>query len=62
MLRAEMDESRCQGEGQRVEFELMMADARNMRGACVLLGEYGGDVSKLKEPSRGCSGELLHGR
>ena len=44
-----MDESQCQGEGQRVEFEFMMADARNMRGACVLLGEYGGDVSKLKE-------------
>lgn len=48
-LRAEMDELRRQGEEQRVEFELTMAGARNVRAARVLLDERGGDVSKLKE-------------
>lgn len=48
-LRAEMDELRCRGEEQRVEFELTMAGARNVRAARVLLDEHGGDVSKLKE-------------
>lgn len=48
-LRTEMDELRRQGEGQRVEFELTMAGARNVRAARVLLDEHGGDVSKLKE-------------
>ena len=48
-LRAEMDELRRQGEEQRVEFELTMAGARNVRAARVLLEEHGGDVSKLKE-------------
>lgn len=48
-LRAEMDELRRQGEEQRVEFELTMAGARNVRAARVLLDEHGGDVSKLKE-------------
>lgn len=48
-LRAEMDELRRQGEEQRIEFELTMAGARNVRAACVLLDEHGGDVSKLKE-------------
>lgn len=45
----EMDELRRQGEEQRVEFELMMAGARNVRAARTLLDEHGGDVSKLKE-------------
>lgn len=48
-LRAEMEELRHQGEEQRVEFELTMAGARNVRAARVLLDEHGGDVSKLKE-------------
>lgn len=48
-LRAEMDELRRQGEEQRVEFELTMAGARNVRAARVLLDEHDGDVSKLKE-------------
>ena len=48
-LRAEMDELRRQGEEQRVEFELTMAGARNVRAARALLDEHGGDVSKLKE-------------
>lgn len=48
-LRAEMDELRRQGEEQRVEFELTIAGARNVRAARVLLDEHGGDVSKLKE-------------
>lgn len=48
-LRAEMDELRHQGEEQRVEFELTMAGARNVRAARALLDEHGGDVSKLKE-------------
>lgn len=48
-LRAEMDELRRQGEEQRVEFELTMAGARNVKAARVLLDEHGGDVSKLKE-------------
>lgn len=45
----EMDELRRQGEEQRVEFELMMAGARNVRAARALLDEHSGDVSKLKE-------------
>lgn len=48
-LRAEMDELRRQGEEQRVEFELTMAGARNVKAARVLLDEHDGDVSKLKE-------------
>lgn len=48
-LRAEMDKLRRQGEEQRVEFELTMAGARNVRAARALLDEHGGDVSKLKE-------------
>ena len=48
-LRAEMDELRRQGEERRVEFELTMAGARNVRAARALLDEHGGDVSKLKD-------------
>ena len=48
-LRVEMDELRRQGEEQRVEFELTMAGARNVKAARVLLDEHDGDVSKLKE-------------
>ena len=44
-----MDELRRQGEEQRVEFELTMAGARNVRAARAVLDERGGDVSKLKE-------------
>ena len=44
-----MDELRRQGEEQRVEFELTMAGARNVRAARAVLDEHGGDVSKLKE-------------
>ena len=48
-LRKEMDELRRQGEEQRVEFELTVAGARNVKAARVLLDEHGGDVSKLKD-------------
>ena len=44
-----MDELRRQGEEQLVEFELVMAGARSVRAARVLLDEHDGDVSKLKE-------------
>lgn len=48
-LRAEMDELRAAGEAQRVEFELQLAGARNVKAATALLADHGGDVSKLKE-------------
>lgn len=47
-LRAEMDALREAGDAQRVEFELMLAGARNVTAARALLGEYDGDVEKLK--------------
>ena len=47
-LRAEMDELRCQGDAQRVSFELQLAGARNVKAATALLGDYDGDVEKLK--------------
>lgn len=48
-LRAEMDELRAAGEAQRVEFELRLAGAKNVKAATALLADHGGDVSKLKE-------------
>lgn len=48
-LRAEMDELRAAGEAQRVEFELKLAGAKNVKAATALLADHGGDVSKLKE-------------
>lgn len=48
-LRAEMDELRAAGEAQRVEFELKLASAKNVKAATALLADHGGDVSKLKE-------------
>lgn len=48
-LRAEMDALRAAGEAQRVEFELKLAGAKNVKAATALLGDHGGDVSKLKE-------------
>ena len=44
-----MDELRAAGEAQRVEFELQLAGARNVKAATALLADHGGDVSKLKE-------------
>lgn len=48
-LRAEMDALRSAGEAQRVEFELRLAGARNVKAATALPADHGGDVSKLKE-------------
>lgn len=47
-LRAEMDELRRQGNAQRVSFELQLAGARNVKAATALLGDYEGDVEKLR--------------
>lgn len=44
----EMDELRCQGEEQRVGFELQMAGARNVNPARALLVDYEGDIEKVK--------------
>lgn len=44
---AKMDELRCQGEEQRVGFELQMAEARNVKAAMALLADYEGDVEIL---------------
>ena len=41
-LHAEMDELRRQIDGQRIEFELTMADASNVRVFRILLDEHGG--------------------
>ena len=48
-LRSEMDELRAAGEAQRVEFELKLAGAKNVKAATALLADHGGDISKLKE-------------
>lgn len=47
-LRAEMDELRRQGDGQRVGFELRLAGARNVKAARALLPDYDNDIEKLK--------------
>ena len=47
-LRAEMDKLRAEGEAQRVEFELALAGAKNVKAAKALLADRGGDVEKLK--------------
>lgn len=47
-LRKEMDELRCQGEEQRVGFELQMAGARNVKAVRVLLSDYDNDIEKLR--------------
>lgn len=46
-LRVEMDELRRQGEEQRVEFELTMAGARNVKAARVLLDEHDDHVENV---------------
>lgn len=48
-LQAEMDELRAAGEAQRVEFELKLAGAKNVKAATALLADHDGDVTKLKE-------------
>ena len=48
-LRSEMDELRAAGEAQRVEFELKLAGAKNVKAATALLADHGGDISKLRE-------------
>lgn len=48
-LRAEMDALRAAGDAQRIEFELKLAGAKNVKAATALLADHDGDVSKLKE-------------
>lgn len=43
-----MDALREAGDAQHVEFEPMLAGVRNVTAARALLGEYDGDVEKLK--------------
>lgn len=47
-LRAEMDELRRRGDGERVGFELALAGARNVKAARALLSDHSDDVEKPK--------------
>lgn len=44
-----MDALRAAGDAQRIEFELKLAGAKNVKAATAPLADHDGDVSKLKE-------------
>ncbi|TGY74746.1 hypothetical protein E5332_01955 [Enterorhabdus sp. NM05_H27] len=46
---AETAELKAQGESDRIDFKLQLADVRNVKAARALLGDRGNDVDKLKE-------------
>lgn len=48
-LRAEIAELKAQSASERVEYELRLAGARNVKAARALLDERSGDVAALKE-------------
>lgn len=47
-LRKEMDELRRRGDEERVDFELQLAGARNVKAARTLLADHDNDIEKLK--------------
>ncbi len=47
-LRAEIAEVRARAEADRVEYELRLAGARNVKAATALLDDHSGDVAALK--------------
>lgn len=48
-LRAEIEKMRGQATEERLEFELMLAGARNVKACRALLADYDNDVSRLRE-------------
>lgn len=48
-LRGEIAELKAQGESDRIDFKLQLADVRNVKAARALLADHGNDVDKLKE-------------
>lgn len=48
-LRKQIDALKAQGESDRVDFQLRLAGVRNVKAARAVLGDYEGDVDKLKE-------------
>lgn len=47
-LSCEIAEVRAQAESDRVEYQLTLAGARNVKAARALLDDHGGDAEKLK--------------
>ena len=48
-LRAEIAALKEQGESDRIDFQLQLAGARNVKAARAVLDDHGGDVEALKE-------------
>ena len=48
-LRGEIAELKAQGESDRIDFRLQLADVRNVKAARAILADHGGDVDALKE-------------
>ncbi len=48
-LKGEIAELKAASESERVDFALQLAGCRNVKAARAVLGDYEGDVSKLKE-------------
>ena len=47
-LRGEIEELKAQGESDRIDFKLQLAGVRNVKDACAILADHGGDVDALK--------------
>lgn len=48
-LRSQIAELKAQGESDRIDFKLQLAGVRNVKAACAVLDDHGGDVDALKE-------------
>jgi len=48
-LRGEIAELKAQGESDRIDFKLQLADVRNVKAARAVLADHGGDVDALRE-------------
>ena len=48
-LKSQIEELRKQGESDRLDFELRLAGARNVKAARAILDEHGGDAAALKD-------------
>ncbi len=48
-LRGEIAALKAQGESDRIDFKLQLAGVRNVKAACAILTDHGGDVDALKE-------------
>ena len=48
-LRGEIAELKARGESDRIDFQLQLAGVRNVKAACAILADHGGDIYKLKD-------------